>query len=272
LFNKQGKMEWMIAGIIITLVVAGIIFWVVPEIIKEGKQASLRETCKTSVLLRAKSKILGNPILDNLKCETIHFEIDSTNEEIIKEQISTEMFSCWNMFDRGESDFLSDRDFGKGDNWCHICSRIDFSDSVQKNKDTKVVDNFDQYLRDEEIPIIGKSFYAYIYGEEQSELLEPFPEEYNIKTDETVYVVFFADKRVDWSKNLGESSLAALGGAVLCAGGVILSPITFGTTAAIGCSAGGAIIGTAYATSSKHTYLNGLYVGPASKIIEVCGQ
>ena len=263
-------MEWMIAGIIITLVVAGIIFWVVPEIIKEGKQASLRESCKTSVLLRAKSKILGNPILDDLNCETNAFSIESKNEEIIKEQIATEMFSCWNMFGEGETDFLSDRDFGKGDNWCHICSRIDFDNNVER--DVPVVEDFDQYLRDEEIPIIGKSFYAYIYGEEQSELMEPFPEQYDIKTDETLYVVFFADKRVDWSKNLGESSLAALGGAVLCAGGVILSPITFGTTAAIGCSAGGAIIGTAYATSSKHTYLNGLYVGPASKIIGVCGQ
>ena len=274
-------MEWIIAGIIITLVVAGIIFWVVPEIIKEGKQASLRESCKTSVLLRAKSKILGKPILDDLKCETNALSIDSKNEVIIKEQIATEMFSCWYMFGKGEKDFLSDTDFGKGDNWCHICSRIDFNDKVQT--EIPKINNFDGYLRDTEIPILGETFYSYIYGEENSKVIDPLSSGIDLKTDETNYVVFFADKRKDFWEDFGsidKTEIATVIGGCLAGGkagsviGSVVGTPGVGTLAGavIGCGSGMLIGYTVEAVGRKTDYISALYVGNSNKVIEICGQ
>ena len=274
-------MEWTIAGIIVILIVAVIVFWIVPEVIKAGNQASAREACKTSVLLRAKAKIAGQTLLGDLTCETNILEIDDKNEEIIKQQIATEMFSCWNMFDRGQRDFLGDYDFGKGDNWCHICSRIDFDDSVKNNEDTKVIENFDQYLKDEEVPLIGGSFYSYMYGDYGGETIDPLPGGLNLNTDDSIYVVFFADKRSDyWEdlKNIDAIEVGTLVGScwagLKTAGliGTVWGPAGTVVGGIVGCAGGMLIGGVTEIAGRKTEYVSSLYVGPPNQIVEVCGQ
>jgi len=277
LFNKRGVGEREIAIIIITLVVFVGLFFLTKAIIDNASGVSSRKACETSVDLRAKGKIAGHTLLSNLECETYNSTIDDTNEEIIKETIATEMFSCWNMFGEGEVDFLSDYDFGKGDNWCHICSRIEFGDDVP------MINDFDGYLRDTEIPIIGESFYSYIYGEENSKVIDPLSGKVDLKTDETLYVVFFADKRKDfWEdfNNIDKTETATVIGSCLAVGkaGAIIGSVVgtpgVGTLAGavIGCGSGMLIGYTVEAVARKTDYVSALYVGDSNKVIEVCSQ
>jgi hypothetical protein len=281
-------MEWILIGIIITLVVAGILFVVVKIILDNANEAASRKACETSVDIRAKGKIAGHTLLSNLECETYNMTIDSTNEEIIKNQIATEMFSCWNMFGEGKVDFLSDNDFGKGDNWCHICSRIDFNDKVQK--EVPKLNDFDQYLKDTEIPIIGKTFYEHIYSLDNSKVIDPLPEGIDISTDESTYVVFFGDKRKDfwedidsidkteattllvscWAGAKGGAAAGAIYGTIVNPG---LGSALGGVAGAVmGCGSGMLVGYTAEATIRKTDYVSALYVGNSNEVIKICGQ
>ena len=108
------------------IIMAGILLFVVAQYIEFGGKAVDRESCRDSVLLKERSKILGKPLISDVKCKTHVVEIDSTEKEEIFEDISNEMYDCWKQFGEGKRDFLDKHDFGRGDNWCFVCSRIDF--------------------------------------------------------------------------------------------------------------------------------------------------
>ncbi|MBT6995081.1 hypothetical protein HN953_00460, partial [Candidatus Woesearchaeota archaeon] len=57
MFNKKGEMLRIIVLAIPVIIVAGLLFFVVSEILKTGEDSVDREACRTSVLLKEKSKI-----------------------------------------------------------------------------------------------------------------------------------------------------------------------------------------------------------------------
>jgi hypothetical protein len=271
-----------IIGGILALVIAGILFWSIFLIFSSSSSSVDREVCRDWILLKAQSKILGKPLVGGENpCEIDAFEIKKNNEYEIQKIIANEMYDCWYQFGEGKKDFLSDIDYGNGNNWCHICSKIDFTEKIKNEIDEINFDDFNTFLATEPIPLHEeKTFYEYFYGGEK----EYTPEEISstLKTDSSIFVVFFADKRLDLWKEMWESPDAfewgVVGASCLAggkAGGMI--GLAFGGAtsipgAIIGCASGAVLGATWEMVARKTEFVSGLYVGNAEEAILACNQ
>lgn len=263
----------VIVGAIVVLVAAGILLWGTGALANIGKNSVDREACRDSVLLKARAKVLGQPLVGgNLNCKTNNLDIKNADEYEIKETLATEMYDCWYQFGQGQQDFLSDHDYWSGDNWCFVCSRIDYDADTQDN--VPIVNGLFNYLKTEDIPLKNIKFFDYIYG--QGYQMNASTSDSPIPTTEPTYVVFFADKRVT-AGNVATGVGTILGGAAICAGGVVLAVKTafIGTPAAVkACAWGVALVGGGFHSlaGTKSGYVQGLYVGPDSNVINACRQ
>ena len=116
-------------------------------------------------------------------------------------------------------------DWGYGDNWCFVCSRIDFDDKIKT--DYVVLEGLFDYLKTNPVPLRPEeTFFEYLYGESSEIIGDQLTEQdfgLNISTQTPLYIGFFADKRSDWEE-LGVSGVVTLtiAGVLGCAvGGVI---------------------------------------------------
>ena len=150
--NKGLMFRNIIAGIII-LVIAGILLLIITNILKGGGESADRESCRTSVLLKAQSKIMGTPLYDTINCKTEVHDIDQGNEEEIYKFITYRMYDCWYQFGEGKKDFLEDWQFGSFDNWCHVCSRIEFDQTLYDEYTS--LDGLFEYMKNERIPLFS---------------------------------------------------------------------------------------------------------------------
>ena len=269
----------VIVGAIVVLVVSGILLGIIFLIFGETSSSASREVCRDSVLLKARSNIIGKPLVDDINCKTDNVEIESSDTAEIYSEIAGEMYDCWYQFGAHEQDFLDNFDFGLGDNWCFICSRIDFEENVRNDIAEIDVDEFNNYLATETIPLKGdQTFYNYFYDDVDIELQESNSA---WLTDEPLYVAFFGDKREEFNTAFWtEAGVGALGLAV-CGVSIWATAITAGSatplTAAFAvkfCSGGIVATGAAITmmTSVKGEYINGLYVGNSGEIIDMCRQ
>lgn len=286
---KTGIMFRNIVAGIIALILAGIILLIITNILREGDTIIDREACRTSVLLKAQSKLLDSPFYDDLNCKTNVHEINELDEEHIYNLLTFEMYDCWYQFGEGKRDFLEGWEFGYYDNWCWVCSRIDFDQNVQK--EFPLLNGLANYLKTERVPLKEgePTFFEYIYSD-FSEELKKQPFEFEIKTSDPLYIVFFADKRVDsWLDQANTGSWIAIvsgvaGAVVGCVGGGFLGSfvVPVGGTLA-GCGSGATSLGKAgfvlglaaggtYIAGAKPDFYNGLYVGSDSEVLGACNQ
>jgi len=265
LADKRAEMAMTVVGLLALLLVIGIFFyWFFFELAPWSEHGVGREACRDSVLLRTQAKIMGKTTLQELSCTTDMIELSSSDESEIKEVISGELYDCWYQFAEGKKDFLSDFDWGNGDNYCFICSRIDFSERVQE--DIPEIKDLVNYLGTTPLQLhSGKSFFEYMY-DDQSSKIDSQAFSNNYLTSEPFYVVFFADKRFEfWDGGFSDISRLAstfVGGAW--------------TGAKIG-GPWGAVIGgvgsTALTkTSTKTEFVSGLYFGSGEEVIGACNQ
>jgi len=267
-----------VAMAIAVLVGAGILIWATISIANTISDSSDREICRDSVLLRERSKVLEHPVLGELKCKTENVQIDSTDEDEINRIFAEEMYDCWYQFGEGEKDFLSDYNFAGGDNWCFVCSTIDFS---EKTKDSiSVVDDLDDYLASERVPFAGEvTFFEYFFGE--GSYLEDGSSFLDIDTSDKKYVVFFADKRMDKGWLLNPTKIEAsdwvlmgtgcsIGGGVGAVVGSIIPGAGTVAGAAIGCGIGTIIVNIAEIATKRTDYVSGLYIGSSEEAANVC--
>ncbi|MCD4759979.1 hypothetical protein K8R33_03755 [archaeon] len=282
--DKKGMTMWTIVGLLIVLISGVVLLWVTGAFANLGSDSLDREACRNSVLLRAQTKILGNsPFGMDFDCETNLVEIDSKDEDEIYETIAGEMYDCWYQFAEGEKDFMPDWDLWKGDNWCFVCSRIDFSEDIKKEINNIPLSDFNDFLATERIPLGSKrTFYEYFYKVDSSGYMG-YSTDSSVDLNDSLYVVFFADKRADLWKNfwetpdtteivLGVGSCvggAYIGGAI---GSVVLPVAGTAVGGVIGC-AGGLIIDVFAETLARKTdYVSYLYVGSAEEVAGACHQ
>ena len=279
--NKKGMMRNII-GAILVLVIAGILFYVISLMFSSSGSTIDREVCRDWILLKSQSKILGRPLVgENTPCKTDIIEIKKTDEYEIKQDIANEMYDCWYQFAEGDKDFLSDWDWFKGDNWCFVCSKIDFSEKVQ-NEVPEIID-FSDFLATESMPLHGeKTFFEYFYDTEEREIsVDDFP--VNLDTSTPLYVVFFADKKATTANYIRGTiptlalpigacvvsviATVASGGALSPVAGVVCSKAGIITAAVVGTAAGGV-----YMVSHKDHFSSSLYVGNSEEIMGYCNQ
>jgi hypothetical protein len=258
-------MEMTIVKVLLVLVIAAILIMITPAVLNLGEETIDRASCKDSVALRAKSKlnILSNPLLETLNCETNLVELDDKDigdEDDLHDVLALEIGLCWDQFGKGKQDFLAGSDFGKGDNWCFICSRIDIDEEVSDEIPSISIHELHSYML--ERPISGSdNLYDFIYGEGVQYEIPDIDD--TIDTKQPIYVMFFADKRFSSEEN-PKSGKFWSGPVLGCVAGSGFGPI--------GCGVGAAIYLTTDLLTAKRDYISALYYGNSNEVIEKCNQ
>ena len=288
-------MAMTIAGIIILILAAGIfLYWFLYEFGPFAEQGIGREACRDSVFLRTQGKIAGYTTFQELSCKIRQRKIKTVDEENIKKAISEEMYDCWYQFGEGKKDFLTDRDWGTGDNWCFICSRIEFENRVKE--EVPQINGLMNYLDSTPVPFYDGSFFNYFYGTEGDIGGQIFENDVYV-TNAPLYVAFFGDKKVDSWIGLGGEAVGDVGWTAIVGGivGCVVGGVAGGTGGSVvpiagtiagfvaGCQSGGsagfyagAILGGGKAVydvgTHKESFYTGLYVGNSDEVLESCNQ
>ncbi len=276
--DKKGMMETIVKAIPVIIIGAILLGVVLVSIFVFTKSSVDREACRDSVLLKERSKILGNPVFDQLQCETDNVEIKDTDEDKIYTELAGEMYDCWYQFGEGKIDFLDDYDAWAGDRWCFVCSKLSFDEDVIEEMESINVDDFNDFMATKTIPLKGdQTFYNYIYGDVENPNLPSTNDKW--ATEEPIYVVFYADKSEEfnaafWAEaGVGAAGVAVCGITVAAAyfSGGITAIFTSGLTS-LACARGAIAVGTMVTmmVSVKGEYTAGLQVGDSKDSIAKC--
>ncbi|MFH0831935.1 MAG: glycine zipper domain-containing protein [archaeon] len=235
-FNKKGIEAEVLVGIIITIIVASVIFWFLYIYNSRTTDFIDREACHQSVLMRSLPTIVGAPLRAGLplKCRTEKILLTQDDENAIKSRIANAMHDCWWMLGEGKLNFFSAGLFKK--NYCLICSTIKFDKDAKNLK----INDFKEYLAVEKLPTSNITYLQYFSNLDSPEVVGTGEV---IDTNEEYVVVFsfFKNELLSNWLAVGEGGwIGAKVGAVI--GSIIPGP---GTTigAGVGLIIGGAIGG-----------------------------
>lgn len=102
-----------------------------------------KDICRASVTMVALSKkvsIIGSPWLD-LKCSTQKRRLNPNDREEIMETLVKDIKDCWYQYGSGKIDFTSNWDWASPDDYCFVCSVINFD----KKGEPITIDEFRSY-------------------------------------------------------------------------------------------------------------------------------
>jgi len=268
----------MIVLAIPVIIIAGLLFFVVSEIFKIGGDSVDREACRNSVLLKERSKVLGEPLISDVRCETNLVEVDSTDQDIVFHEITNEMYDCWYQFGEGKRDFLSDYDFAGSNEWCFVCSRIDFSEDVKEEYPKINMDDFNSFLTNEVIPLSSRdtTFYEYFYGSDlPNQIGGDFQDTSSFfDTNEPLYVGFLIDKSRKYNAAFWTELGIGVGSVVIC-GAAIYGSGGFATPLAASLCTRGALALTSSVvmmSTVKEGYISGMNIGSGDIVKEWCNM
>lgn len=190
--NKKALESEVLIGIIITVIVAAVIFLFIRGWTWKGMID--REACHQSVLMRSMPSVIGESMKASipLKCKTEDILINFDDEELIKQRIANAMYDCWWMLGEGNLDFFSEgfwkgkASIGFGKSACVVCSTIKFNDNI-KNKISSV--DVNDYLQNTKI--YGKDVtYLEYFADQKDAKLEIGAKVADIDTSKE-YAVFY---------------------------------------------------------------------------------
>jgi hypothetical protein len=278
--DKKGMMETIVKAIPVIIIGAILLGVVLVSIFVFTKSSVDREACRDSVLLKARSKVLGNTLFDQLQCETDNVKVKATAEDEIYTELAGEMYDCWYQFGEGKVDFLDDYDAWQGDRWCFVCSKLTFDEDVVEDVDGVSVDNFNDFMATKTIPLKKEqTFHNYIYGDVENPNLPNSGDEWD--TENPVYVVFYADKSREFNAAFWTEAGVGAAGVVVCGVSAVAAYFTAGFSAiftsglaSFACARGAIAVGTMVTmmVSVKEGYTAGLQVGDSQDSIAKCLQ
>lgn len=127
-----------------------------------------KSMCKESVRTAAGAKIVweGSVVIGDrmpISCGTKYITRSYTekDEDKIKQEIAGAMFDCWDNFHRGTLEIFDTTD----QNFCVICSRLDFP-KYKKGQPDRKIDGFIEFLLNKQVPLKGMSYYTFLQGED----------------------------------------------------------------------------------------------------------
>lgn len=194
--NKRGvTVQSTIIGIIIVIISAAVIFLFLKAV--PFQETIDKEACHNSVILRSQSLIGYEPgkQIVPLSCKTQDIKIETSSDDVIKQEIANQMYDCWWMLGEGKLDFMPDE--GLRDvqiNWengiyttkanCIICSTIKFGDNA-KGKQLDLVN----YIADTQVP--SKNITYLEYFTQQKGVTLPIGVEVNKVDTNNDYAIIF---------------------------------------------------------------------------------
>ncbi len=102
---------------------------------------------------------------------------------VIYREIANSMVNCWNTFDKGDTNFLSNY---QRETFCFPCRSLVFPENIVKSK--KYLENFYKYLVEEKInPLKEITYYQYLINNPN---YKQKPIEGYLKIDSTMYIMF----------------------------------------------------------------------------------
>lgn len=274
--SKGMSME-LITVLVIILASTIVILFSYAKISEFVNSKSDTEICKTSVELRAKSKVLGIDLLKiPINCpESKPIQVKNKGDwkTETKKELAGAMYDCWYQFGEGKLDFLDEYDFGDYNQRCYICSSFVFDKELSK----ETIEKFDIYLTE-------NGYTSYLYGEtnktvEQKDLQNQLSGMYgNIYTNKPLYVLFVADRDWDdWRQQLKQGVNAGIigcgaGGLVGGKIGIIGGVGGIATGAAIGCIGGGIVSGITFGYLRQNLYVPYLYLTNSDEVALKCSN
>lgn len=208
--NKRAIESEVLIGIIITVLVAAVIFWFLYLHNASFGGIIDREACHQSVLMRSIPTVIGTPLRTSipLKCRTEDIIINFDDEEIIKQRMANAMHDCWWMLGEGKLNFYA---LGlTRENYCIICSTIDFSGKAEN----KIIPDFQDYLQTEIIPTTNLTYMQYVSNNEDADV-NVLGEKQSIDTNQKYAVVFSFFKRGVLSNLVMGATTGAIVGSVV---------------------------------------------------------
>ncbi len=250
--NKKAQVRTSLIGIIIIIITAGIILIFMNQFSNIFSETANKETCRTSVNLRAtiieKGFLTETALkLPPLRCQTEYkclsekgecegnyekVTVKSDNE--IKKEISELMYECWDMLGNGEKPFIGSWEGGllKNDKVCLICSVIDFDSKI---KAQKRIEGLGKYMFETNVPGKNFTYIESISGDNNPELQAE--SEDIVLTEQKQSVIYVIGKTSSLKKIWTDTIAGAVGGAGI---GIWF----YGIGSSIGAGIGGIIGGT----------------------------
>lgn len=184
--SKRGEMKEYVPILIIVLLSGLIIFgftgaWA--NLVTETKD---RQICTNSVILKAKTKVVGTESSAPLDCLTYDINFKTANREKILEGISDEFYWCDRQMGSGDIDFI-----GEWHSWegirCYVCDEISFSESIQS--EIPEIRGFFEFMNNEESPAPPKSYAEHIFGYEDAEFSDDY-DSFVLDTTKTYAIIY----------------------------------------------------------------------------------
>lgn len=225
--NKKGIEAEVLIGIILTIIVAAVIFWFLYIYNSSTTDFIDREACHQSVLMRSLPTIAGAPLRAGLplKCRTEKILLLQDDENAIKSRIANAMHDCWWMLGEGKLNFFAAGLVRK--NYCLICSTIKFDKDAKNLK----INDLKEYLVVEKLPAGNMSYLQYLSNSDNPAVMGSGEV---IDTNEEYVVVFSFFKNELLSNWLATGTAGFMGAKA----GAVVGSIVPGLGTAIGAGVG----------------------------------
>ena len=195
--NKKG--DWSsFKNIIILLLVAAILIPLTYIILNEGSRSADIAACKNWVILQSSTKIVpGVGVLIkelNIPCTTFQDKAKGEKYEVY-ETIAKSMYDVWNMYGRGEIDFLTDKSwFAQFDSnvYCFIGDEISFDENIKIN--SMDVNDFEDYLS-HNYPEKSESTYSEFFMKAENSDIDFGDGTIEIDPSEKLYIIYAVEKK-----------------------------------------------------------------------------
>ena len=259
--DKKAQMRKSLVGIIIVIITAAIIILFMSPFSSIFSETTDKETCRTSVNLRAgiiEQGFLAEAVakLPPLKCKTEYKclskegncegnyeKIKVKDDDEIKKEISGLMYECWDMLGRGERPFIGSWEGGllKNDKVCVICSVIDFDSSIKSQKE---IGGLSEYMYRTMVPGKNFTYLQFISNKNDPEFISE--SEDKTSTEKKHSIVFIIGKTAAIKSALAGAVVGAGSGALIGSIIPVVGSATIGGVGAVVGGIGGLITGTAY--------------------------
>jgi len=184
-----------IIGIIVVIISAAVIFIFLRAV--PFQETVDKEACHNSVILRSQSLIGYEPgkAVVPLSCKTQNIKIETSSDDVIKQELANQMYDCWWMLGEGKLDFMPDEDLRDVQiNWqngiqtaqanCIICSTIKFGDNA-KGKQLDLVN----YIADTPVPSKNITYLEY-FTQQKGVKLPTLVEVNKVDTNNDYAIIF----------------------------------------------------------------------------------
>lgn len=177
-------MMMTIVKAVIIIALIAVLFYFFMKLVYLGEESSEREICRTSVLLQARSKALGDPLIESLNCKPDFKTIKTDDPEEIKMEITEELYDCWYMFGKHNKNFMHTSLLHLKDAKAFLCARLDFDERIHDNIES--VDGFRTFWETHPLPFLSEQTFADYFDKGAFGITDSF----TISTDRPVYIAF----------------------------------------------------------------------------------